>query len=80
MYLIYVEADWVTEDIRDFVVWCYGSNPVEFLEIKSFIQGGVGSNSLKAGNIAQSYAALLDDLLEVHSLSEEKERIHNYND
>lgn len=47
--------------MRDFAVWCYGEQSVEFLEVKTFVAGG--KNITKA---AMEYESLIDDILEAH--------------
>ncbi|KAL4507217.1 hypothetical protein ABPG72_002010 [Tetrahymena utriculariae] len=83
IYLVYVECDWAQDDVREFVVWCYGENPVEFLEIKSAqsaITSSTPTTKKQFGDSALIYENLVDDLIESHQECEETDRIHRYND
>ncbi|EGR32971.1 hypothetical protein IMG5_065390 [Ichthyophthirius multifiliis] len=63
IYLVYVEFDWIQNDVREFVLWNYGEQLVEFIEINN--------------NISQE--SLIEDIFQVHALSEDVKRVHKYN-
>lgn len=64
-YLIYVDMEWAQDQIRDFVVTSYGTQCVTFHQLP------VNEKAIDL---------LVDDIIYFHQLTEDKERIHQYNE